>query len=108
MKRSVAAVIVAAGRGERAGQSEEGPKQYRSLASRAVIAHTVRVFLDHPAIDRIVIVIHRDDRALLAAALETCLDRVHVTIAMGEDRDCPAATGSGYPLMEFSEHASLP
>lgn len=80
MKRSVAAVIVAAGRGERAGQSEEGPKQYRSLASQAVIAHTVRVFLDHPGIDRIVIVIHRDDRALLAAALETNLDRVHVTL----------------------------
>ena len=41
LRRKVAAVIVAAGRGERAGQAD-GPKQYRLIGGRAVIAHTDR------------------------------------------------------------------
>lgn len=39
-------VIVAAGRGERAGSPEEGPKQYRPIGGRAVIEHTLSTFLD--------------------------------------------------------------
>ena len=69
MPNRIAAVIVAAGRGERAGQSVEGPKQYRRVGGRAVIAHTLEVFADHPRIDRIILVIHRDDHALLARAI---------------------------------------
>lgn len=38
-------VIVAAGRGERAGSPEEGPKQYRPIGGRAVIEHTLSTFL---------------------------------------------------------------
>jgi 2-C-methyl-D-erythritol 4-phosphate cytidylyltransferase/2-C-methyl-D-erythritol 2,4-cyclodiphosphate synthase len=61
-------VIVAAGRGERAGQAD-GPKQYRRIGGVPVITRTVDAFLAHPAIDCIVIAIHRDDEALLYAAL---------------------------------------
>ncbi|MCX8280649.1 bifunctional 2-C-methyl-D-erythritol 4-phosphate cytidylyltransferase/2-C-methyl-D-erythritol 2,4-cyclodiphosphate synthase [Phyllobacterium sp. 0TCS1.6C] len=68
-KPRVAAVIVAAGRGERAGQSIEGPKQYRRIGGEAVLAHTVRAFLDCPLLDDIVVVIHREDDALFAQAL---------------------------------------
>ncbi|MEF2550158.1 bifunctional 2-C-methyl-D-erythritol 4-phosphate cytidylyltransferase/2-C-methyl-D-erythritol 2,4-cyclodiphosphate synthase [Aurantimonas sp. A2-1-M11] len=87
MKRSVAAVIVAAGRGERAGLSSQGPKQYRLLAGRAVIAHTIRIFLQHPAIDRVVLVIHRDDRELLSAALGKDLDQVQITLGGATRQD---------------------
>lgn len=66
---TVAAVIVAAGRGERAGASAEGPKQYRRIAGTAVLARTLDVFLRHPSIARIAMVIHPDDDALFAASV---------------------------------------
>lgn len=53
------AVIVAAGRGSRAGAG--GPKQYRTLAGRAVLAWTTDAFLSHPQIDAVRVIIHRDD-----------------------------------------------
>ncbi|MGB3645270.1 MAG: bifunctional 2-C-methyl-D-erythritol 4-phosphate cytidylyltransferase/2-C-methyl-D-erythritol 2,4-cyclodiphosphate synthase [Mesorhizobium sp.] len=62
-----AVVIVAAGRGERAGQAE-GPKQYRRIGGRAVIARTLDVFCAHPAVGRIVVVIHPDDGELFRDA----------------------------------------
>ncbi len=54
-------VIVAAGRGERAGQSAEGPKQYRTIGDRPVIAHTLDIFATWPGTGPVVVVIHPDD-----------------------------------------------
>ncbi|WP_027233306.1 bifunctional 2-C-methyl-D-erythritol 4-phosphate cytidylyltransferase/2-C-methyl-D-erythritol 2,4-cyclodiphosphate synthase [Phyllobacterium sp. UNC302MFCol5.2] len=65
----VAAVIVAAGRGERAGQSVEGPKQYRKIGGEAVLAHTLRAFLECPLIDDVIVVIHKEDDTLFTQAL---------------------------------------
>ena len=65
-----AAVIVAAGRGERAGQSTEGPKQYRRIGGQAVLAHTLRTFLACEQISSVVVVIHADDHDLYHAALK--------------------------------------
>ncbi|MBX8824994.1 bifunctional 2-C-methyl-D-erythritol 4-phosphate cytidylyltransferase/2-C-methyl-D-erythritol 2,4-cyclodiphosphate synthase [Ochrobactrum sp. SFR4] len=65
-----AAVIVAAGRGERAGQSTEGPKQYRRIGGQAVLAHTLRTFLACEQISPVVVVIHTDDHDLYHAALK--------------------------------------
>jgi 2-C-methyl-D-erythritol 4-phosphate cytidylyltransferase/2-C-methyl-D-erythritol 2,4-cyclodiphosphate synthase len=65
---AVAVVIVAAGRGERAGQSYEGPKQYRKIGGRAVLHHTIEAFASHPAIAAIAVAIHPDDKELLSAA----------------------------------------
>ena len=62
-----AVVLVAAGRGERAG-TEGGPKQYRPLAGRPIIAHTIEAFLSHPRIERVAVAIHRDDEALFRQA----------------------------------------
>ncbi|MEW9835622.1 bifunctional 2-C-methyl-D-erythritol 4-phosphate cytidylyltransferase/2-C-methyl-D-erythritol 2,4-cyclodiphosphate synthase [Mesorhizobium marinum] len=62
-----AVVIVAAGRGERAGKAE-GPKQYRPIGGRPVVSHTLEAFLGHPRIGRIVVAIHPDDDALFRAA----------------------------------------
>lgn len=64
---SVVAVIVAAGRGMRAGGGI--PKQYRSLAGAPVLARTVDVFLSHRAVDRVLCAIHPDDRALYDEAV---------------------------------------
>ncbi|MHC1549029.1 bifunctional 2-C-methyl-D-erythritol 4-phosphate cytidylyltransferase/2-C-methyl-D-erythritol 2,4-cyclodiphosphate synthase [Phyllobacterium sp. K27] len=75
-KLRVAAVIVAAGRGERAGQSVEGPKQYRRIGGEAVLMHTVRAFLGCPMIDQIIVVIHKEDGALFEQALGDVADKV--------------------------------
>jgi 2-C-methyl-D-erythritol 4-phosphate cytidylyltransferase/2-C-methyl-D-erythritol 2,4-cyclodiphosphate synthase len=65
-----AVVIVAAGRGERAGQTQEGPKQYRLIGGKPVMRHTLEAFLDHPAIGPVVVAIHPDDEALFREACE--------------------------------------
>lgn len=64
---SVAALIVAAGRGSRAGDGL--PKQYRSLTGRPVLARTLQVFLSHPGIAQVIVAIHPDDRALYDASI---------------------------------------
>ena len=55
----IAAIIVAAGRGTRAGG--DVPKQWRRLHGRRVADWTVDAFLAHPAIARVVLVLHPDD-----------------------------------------------
>ncbi len=80
---SIGIVIVAAGRGERAGSPEDGPKQYRAIGGRPVIAHTLEKFVTWPQTAKIVIVIHRDDEQLLRSALETIADSSGVEIAFG-------------------------
>lgn len=74
----VAVVIVAAGRGERAGHSIEGPKQYRRIGGRPIIARTVEAFAVHPAIGRIVVAIHADDEGLFTDAVGSLAERVTI------------------------------
>ncbi len=78
MKAAIA--IVAAGRGERAGG--DGPKQYRSIGGRAVIARTVQAFRGHEGIGRIAIAIHPDDEELLDRAMAG-IDRRNLVIVHG-------------------------
>lgn len=61
------AIIVAAGRGVRAGG--DGPKQYRPLAGDAIVARAARAFLAHPKIDAVRVIIHADDGDLYAKAM---------------------------------------
>jgi 2-C-methyl-D-erythritol 4-phosphate cytidylyltransferase/2-C-methyl-D-erythritol 2,4-cyclodiphosphate synthase len=65
---SCGVVIVAAGRGERAGSHAEGPKQYRRIGGRPVISHTLDLFVNWQPARRIVVVIHADDEAFFEAA----------------------------------------
>ncbi|WP_296479219.1 bifunctional 2-C-methyl-D-erythritol 4-phosphate cytidylyltransferase/2-C-methyl-D-erythritol 2,4-cyclodiphosphate synthase [Roseinatronobacter sp.] len=60
MHQSIAAIIVAAGRGTRAGG--DVPKQWRILAGRAVLAHTLDAFR-RAGVERMILVIHPDDRS---------------------------------------------
>jgi len=63
----IAVIIVAAGRGHRFGG--EMPKQYLEVHQQPLVRHAVQAFLDHPAIDLILPVIHPDDADILANAL---------------------------------------
>ena len=60
------ALIVAAGRGERAGGGV--PKQFRLLAGKPVLRWTIEVFRGHPQVDAVQAVIHGDDRESYEAA----------------------------------------
>jgi 2-C-methyl-D-erythritol 4-phosphate cytidylyltransferase / 2-C-methyl-D-erythritol 2,4-cyclodiphosphate synthase len=66
MAGGVAAVIVAAGRGHRAGG--DIPKQYRTIAGEPIIRPTLLAFLNHPQIDVVQPVIHQDDEKAFRAA----------------------------------------
>ena len=61
---TTAAIILAAGRGTRAGG--DLPKQWQALAGRPVVAHALAAFAGMPRI----LVIHPDDRARAAAVAE--------------------------------------
>lgn len=76
----IGVVVVAAGRGERAGQSSEGPKQYRSIGGEPVIRRTLRAFADHPSITEIVVSIHADDVALFENAAGEFAPRLRTVI----------------------------
>ncbi|MBR9826839.1 MAG: bifunctional 2-C-methyl-D-erythritol 4-phosphate cytidylyltransferase/2-C-methyl-D-erythritol 2,4-cyclodiphosphate synthase [Alphaproteobacteria bacterium] len=63
----IGAIIVAAGRGQRAGG--EIPKQYRHIGKRTVIEHTLAAFLAHTRIDEVLTVINPNDLPHYEAAL---------------------------------------
>lgn len=65
MARCVA-LVVAAGRGSRFGG--DMPKQWRDLAGRPVLRHSLGVFAAHPLVDAVRVVIHPDDRGLYDVA----------------------------------------
>lgn len=67
-KSGIAVVLVAAGRGERAGSAHEEPKQYRMVGGAPVVRHTLTALLAHPSIGEIVAVIHPDDIDLFGRA----------------------------------------
>lgn len=74
----IGAVIVAAGRGERAGGSI--PKQFRVLGGKSVLARTVSALLQHPRITDIVVVANPSDTEHLdrvAGEVGTRLRTVH-------------------------------
>jgi len=60
---TVAAIIVAAGRGSRMGD-DQGPKQYRRIRGRTILERATDVFVRHPAVDACVVVIHEHDIGL--------------------------------------------
>ena len=73
----VAAIIVAAGRGTRAGG--DVPKQWQKIAGKTVLEHTLEVFARHPRVHEIVIVVAHED---LGHAEELGLQK-RATIAIG-------------------------
>jgi 2-C-methyl-D-erythritol 4-phosphate cytidylyltransferase/2-C-methyl-D-erythritol 2,4-cyclodiphosphate synthase len=64
----VAAVVVAAGRGTRAGL--DYPKQYKVMGGTPMVRESLCVFTRHPEVDLVVPVIHPEDRERFAAAAQ--------------------------------------
>lgn len=99
-KRKIAAIIVAAGRGERAGDPAEGPKQYRRIGGQPVLWHTLRTFLQHPEIEQVAVAIHRDDERLFREAVGEMADRTLLVIG-GPTRQ----SSTWNALRELAPHA---
>lgn len=88
---TVAAIIVAAGRGSRAGG--DVPKQYQEIGGEPVLQHTLRALARHPAVADLVLVIHPDDRPRLDA-LAPLPDRIGLRVVSGGDsRDASVRAG---------------
>lgn len=81
-KPKIAVVIVAAGRGERAGGMEDGPKQYRKIGEKPVITHTLGIFLSQSNISQIMVVTHPDDDHFIHDAISD-LDQSRISLCHG-------------------------
>lgn len=64
---TTAALIVAAGRGSRAGGDK--PKQYQLLGGRSLLRYSLETLLGHAAVARVAVVIHPDDFVAYAEAI---------------------------------------
>ncbi|POF30070.1 bifunctional 2-C-methyl-D-erythritol 4-phosphate cytidylyltransferase/2-C-methyl-D-erythritol 2,4-cyclodiphosphate synthase [Roseibium marinum] len=70
MAKTAAALVVAAGRGSRLADPRTSlPKQYRLLAGRPVLTHTLNALGNHPRISHMLTVIHPDDIGLYDDAI---------------------------------------
>jgi len=84
-KHATAALIVAAGRGTRAGGPQ--PKQWQVVAGKPVMTWTLERFAAHPQIDRLVVVLHPDDLGTEIAP------KPDVVVAGGADRAASVRAG---------------
>jgi 2-C-methyl-D-erythritol 4-phosphate cytidylyltransferase / 2-C-methyl-D-erythritol 2,4-cyclodiphosphate synthase len=92
-KVSVAALIVAAGRGARAAAESGLPKQYSRIGGLPMLARTIGAFADHPRIDTIVAVIHPDDAVLYTEASRGFDDRLQKPVTGGARRQDSVRAG---------------
>jgi 2-C-methyl-D-erythritol 4-phosphate cytidylyltransferase/2-C-methyl-D-erythritol 2,4-cyclodiphosphate synthase len=80
---SIGILIVAAGRGERAGSASDGPKQYRVIGQRPVISETLLRFLSWPQSGPVVVVIHPDDQALFDQSIASLCHSTEIRSVYG-------------------------
>jgi 2-C-methyl-D-erythritol 4-phosphate cytidylyltransferase/2-C-methyl-D-erythritol 2,4-cyclodiphosphate synthase len=90
MTGMVAVVVVAAGRGERAGGGV--PKQYRDIAGEPMIRTTLSGLLNHPQIGRVQSVIFPGDQAIYRTAVAG-LDKLPAPVAGGATRQASVRAG---------------
>jgi 2-C-methyl-D-erythritol 4-phosphate cytidylyltransferase / 2-C-methyl-D-erythritol 2,4-cyclodiphosphate synthase len=90
MVGTIAAVVVAAGRGERAGG--EIPKQYRAIAGEPMIRPTLRAFVTHRRMDFVQPVINPADEKLYRAATDG-LENLLPAVAGGSTRQASVRAG---------------
>ncbi|WP_127089825.1 bifunctional 2-C-methyl-D-erythritol 4-phosphate cytidylyltransferase/2-C-methyl-D-erythritol 2,4-cyclodiphosphate synthase [Aquabacter cavernae] len=85
-----AAIVVAAGRGSRAGGAL--PKQYHSVGGQSVLRRTLAALCAHPGIAAVQVVFHPDDAALYEAACAG-LAKLRPPVAGGADRQASVQAG---------------
>lgn len=92
-QKTIAAIVVAAGRGERASATGElEPKQYRLLAGVPVLSRTVEAFLAQEAVTWVLPVIH-DDHQDRFAALNLAHSRLLPAVVGGGTRQASVLAG---------------
>jgi 2-C-methyl-D-erythritol 4-phosphate cytidylyltransferase/2-C-methyl-D-erythritol 2,4-cyclodiphosphate synthase len=106
----VAAVVVAAGRGLRAGG--DVPKQYRDIAGEPVIRVTLSSLLSHPRIGAVQPVIHPDDADIFRAATAG-LSKLRPPVRGGATRQASVRAGlealhAGSPGLVLIHDAARP
>lgn len=87
----IAALIVAAGRGSRAGT--DVPKQYVSIGGQTVLQRTIDPFADHPSIALVQTVIHPDDLDLYMASLSRTPATLGAPVTGGATRQASVRAG---------------
>ena len=112
---STVALIVAAGRGNRAGQGK--PKQYRDMpdgSGGSVLARSIAAFADNEAISSVCVAIHKNDVKLYEKSINSCnnLDKINYVFG-GEDRQASVLNGlnalaDGQPQSVFIHDAARP
>lgn len=85
-------ILVAAGRGERIGAPENGPKQYRLAAGKPLIAYTLSRFATLDWCRNIYVVHHADDTELLSSALNA-FEGQYIAVIGGETRQASVMCG---------------
>ncbi|MGB0661777.1 MAG: bifunctional 2-C-methyl-D-erythritol 4-phosphate cytidylyltransferase/2-C-methyl-D-erythritol 2,4-cyclodiphosphate synthase [Mangrovicoccus sp.] len=88
---TVWALIVAAGRGSRAGG--DIPKQYQKIEGVSLLQHTSNAIASHSEISGFVYVINPDDRALFDAAVKMPPDLAVCVVSGGATRDASVRAG---------------
>ena len=88
-QKRTATIIVAAGRGLRAGVG--GPKQYRSIAGRTVISRAMEPFCSHPQIFAVQPVLNPDDTDMFNQAVSDM--RYQPPVAGGATRQASVHAG---------------
>ena len=86
---TITAIIVAAGKGERAGGPV--PKQYAMVGGKSLLAHAVTAFSSHQSIDQIIVVIGEGQSDLAREALGEVSG--HRIITGGAERQDSVAAG---------------
>jgi len=95
---TIAAIIVAAGRGTRAGSTL--PKQWHPLLGRRVIDWTLDAFQHHPNIDKICVVLHPED-------IETADLRDVLIAEGGSTRDASVKNGLDALAHDAPDHVLI-
>ena len=109
---SITAIIVAAGRGTRAGNGI--PKQYRKIGKKSILHHTINSLLAHNKINNVLCVIHEDDITLFADIASKINNiRLSKAILGGETRSESVFNGlksasSDYVLIHDGARPCLP
>ena len=92
-----AAILVAAGRGLRAGAG--GPKQYRMVGGQTVIYRAMQTFCDHPQVFAVQPVLNLDDSAMFEEAVRGL--RHEAPVAGGATRQASVHAGLEALAAEF-------
>lgn len=92
-QKSIAVIVVAAGKGERAGRDGVAdPKQYRAVGGVPVLTRTIRAFLELPQVSYVLPVIHAE-HAERFAGLELSDDRLLAPIIGAATRQASVLEG---------------